>query len=173
VRRSPGGVPGAEFIAAAERIGEVWDTLQQTAHRHGGGPIGYGALNVLRLEAGIPWFGYDFDDTVIPHEAGLEHSHINYTKGCYTGQEIVERVRSRGHVNRKRVGLRFSGATLPGRKTALTSAGKDAGHVTRAGFSSVLGAGIGMGYVRREFDALGSKLEWSGGTAEVIEFPVK
>lgn len=173
VRRSPGGVPGADFIVAREHIGEVWDTLQQAAHQHGGGPIGYGALNVLRLDAGIPWFGYDFDDTVIPHEAGLEHSHINYTKGCYTGQEIVERVRSRGHVNRKRVGLRFTGAALPDRKAALTVAGKDAGYVTRAGFSPVLGAGIGMGYVRREFNAPGSKLEWSGGTAEVIELPVK
>jgi aminomethyltransferase len=172
-RRSPGGVPGAEFITARERIAEVWAALEQAARQHGGGPIGYGALSVLRLEAGIPWFGYDFDDTVIPHEAGLEHSHINYTKGCYTGQEIVERVRSRGHVNRKRVGLRFSGAALPERKAALTSSGKDAGHVTRAGYSPALGAGIGMGYVRREFNAPGNKLAWSGGTAEVIESPVR
>jgi aminomethyltransferase len=173
VRRSPGGVPGAEFMAARERIGQIWAKLEQAAREHGGGPIGYGALNVLRLEAGIPWFGYDFDDTVIPHEAGLEQSHINYTKGCYTGQEIVERVRSRGHVNRKRVGLKFSGTDLLERKAALTSAGKEAGHVTRAGFSPALGAGIGMGCVRREFNAPGSKLEWSGGTAEVIELPVR
>ncbi len=64
----------------------------------------------MRLEAGIPWFGADFDEHQIPHEAALESTHISYTKGCYTGQEIVERVRSRGHVNRRRTGLLFSGA---------------------------------------------------------------
>ena len=56
---------------------------------------------------GIPWFGYDFGEKQIPHEAGLQNSHISYTKGCYTGQEIVERVRSRGQVNRVRVSLKF------------------------------------------------------------------
>ncbi len=61
------------------------------------------ALNALRLEAGVPWFAADFNDAMIPHEAALENTHISFTKGCYTGQEIVERVRSRGHVNRKRV----------------------------------------------------------------------
>ena len=45
---------------------------------------------------------------MIPHEAALESTHISFNKGCYTGQEIVERVRSRGHVNRKRVALKFS-----------------------------------------------------------------
>ena len=65
--------------------------------------MGYQALSALRLEQGIPWFGYDFGEKQIPHEAGLQDSHISYTKGCYTGQEIVERVRSRGQVNRVRV----------------------------------------------------------------------
>jgi folate-binding protein YgfZ len=173
VRRSPGGIAGAEFISERERIGEIWSALEKAARAHGGGPIGFATLNVLRLEAGMPWFGYDFDETVIPHEAGLEHSHINYEKGCYTGQEIVERVRSRGHVNKQRVGLRFTGDSLPERGAALTSAGKEAGHVTRAGFSPALGAGIGMGYVRREFNAPGSPLERSGGRAEVIELPIR
>jgi folate-binding protein YgfZ len=172
MRRSPGGIPGAEFIADRARIPDIWSALDLAARQHRGGPIGYATLNVLRLEDGIPWFGYDFDDTVIPHEAGLEDSHISYTKGCYTGQEIVERVRSRGHVNRKRVGLRFSGSALPHRRAALTSAGKEAGHVTRAGFSPALTAGIGMGYVRREFLAPGTSLQWSGGAAQVIALPL-
>ena len=89
---------------------------------HGGAPIGYRAFNALRLEAGIPWFGADFDEHQIPHEAALENTHISYTKGCYTGQEIVERVRSRGHVNRRRTGLLFSGAEPPPPGTPLTAA---------------------------------------------------
>ena len=71
------------------------------------------ALNSLRLEAGVPWFPADFNDGMIPHEAVLENTHISFNKGCYTGQEIVERVRTRGHVNRKRVGLKFSTAEPP------------------------------------------------------------
>jgi folate-binding protein YgfZ len=173
VRRSPCGVPGAEFIASRELLPTLWQTLVDAARANGGGPIGYDALNALRLEAGIPWFGYDFDDTTIPHEAGLENSHISYTKGCYTGQEIVERVRSRGHVNRRRVGMLFSGETIPAAKTPLRVSGADVGFVTRAAFSYALERPIGMAYVRREHNSAGSKLSWDGGDAEVIALPIE
>ena len=76
-------------------------------------------MNALRLEAGIPWFPDDFNDTVIPHEAALEATHISFSKGCYTGQEIVERVRSRGQVNRRRVQVKFSIAEPPAPLTRL------------------------------------------------------
>ncbi len=173
VRRSPGGIPGAEFIADRNNLPRLWELLVKAARAIGGGPIGYDALSSLRLEAGIPWFGYDFDETVIPHEAGLELSHINYSKGCYTGQEIVERVRSRGHVNRKRVGVAFSANTVPPPKSPLLAGGAEAGFVTRAAFSYALGKPIGMAYLRREHNSPGSKLTWSGGDVEVIELPLR
>jgi folate-binding protein YgfZ len=172
VRRSPAGVPGAEFIASREALPNLWQTLVQAARKRGGGPIGYEALGSLRLEEGTPWFGYDFDETVIPHEAGVESSHISYSKGCYTGQEIVERVRSRGHVNRRRVGVAFTGNIVPAAKTPLLAAGGEVGFVTRAAFSYKLGRPIGMAYIRREHNSVGSKLIWSGGDAEVIELPI-
>ncbi len=172
-RRSPGGIPGVEFVAQRSDLPKLWQALVRAARAAGGGPIGYDALNVLRLETGIPWFGYDFDETVIPHEAGLENSHISYTKGCYTGQEIVERVRSRGHVNRRRVGVSFSGTAVPPPKTPLIVSGAEVGHVTRAGFSFALGRPIAMAYVRRENNSPGSHLTWSGGEAEVIELPLR
>jgi aminomethyltransferase len=172
VRRSPDGVPGAEFIGSRESLPQLWQALVDSARANGGGSIGYDALSTLRLEAGIPWFGYDFDETTIPHEAGLENSHISYTKGCYTGQEIVERVRSRGHVNRKRVGILFSGEKIPDRKTPLLASGAEVGFVTRAAFSYALERPIGMAYVRREHNSVGSKLMWSGGDAEVITLPI-
>src|SRR5882762_2448528 len=108
VKRSPGGVAGAEFVVESEKLGELWRILSGAARKHGGGPMGYTALSGLRLAQGVPWFGYDFGEKQIPHEAGLQASHISYTKGCYTGQGIVERVRSRGQVNRRRVELLFS-----------------------------------------------------------------
>jgi folate-binding protein YgfZ len=172
VRRSLGGVPGFECIVERASVESLWDALLDAVRAVGGGPIGYNALNTLRLEAGIPWFGYDFDENVIPHEARLETTHISFSKGCYTGQEIVERVRSRGHVNRVRAGLEFSGSAIPDRGAKLTADGKEVGHVTSAGFSRALGHGIGMGYLRREHAAPGSVLQCAGASATVIELPL-
>jgi folate-binding protein YgfZ len=171
VRRSV-GAPGFECIVARDRVEALWDLLLEAVRAVGGGPIGYSTLNSLRLEAGIPWFGYDFDESVIPHEAGLEHSHINYSKGCYTGQEIVERVRSRGHVNRVRAGVEFSGVAVPERGIKLSAGGKEVGNVTRAAFSLAVGHPIGMAYLRREVSAVGTSLEYSGGTTRVIAVPL-
>jgi aminomethyltransferase len=118
---------------------------------------------------GTPWFGYDFSEKQIPHEAGLEISHISYTKGCYTGQEIVERVRSRGQVNRRRVELLFSGDGVPENGANLTVDDKPAGFVTRAAQSWFPPSVLGMGYLGKENRAPGTKLQWSGGTATVAE----
>jgi len=172
VRRSQSGQLGAELIAERAELPALWRTLLEAVRAHGGGAIGYAALNALRLEAGVPWFGYDFDEKTIPHEAALETSHISYVKGCYTGQEIVERVRSRGHVNRRRVGLQFSGSAAPEHDAKLLADGKEAGQVTSAAFSPAAGCAMGMGYVRREHNSPGSRLQWSGGEAEVIELPL-
>jgi folate-binding protein YgfZ len=173
LRRSFGGNASAEFIAARNDLPKLWEVLVDAAKSQGGGPAGFAALSALRIEQGTAWYGYDFDDTVIPHEAGLENSHISYAKGCYTGQEIVERVRSRGHVNRKRVGIAFTGDVVPPAKTALTANGAEVGRVTRAAFSYALNRPIGMAYLRREHTATGSKVAWSGGEAEVIALPIR
>jgi folate-binding protein YgfZ len=171
IRRSPGEFPRAEFLVERTHLETLWQVLQEKTKAAAGGPVGYTALSVLRLEQGVPWFSYDFGDKQIPHEAALENSHISYTKGCYTGQEIVERVRSRGQVNRRRVGLFFTGGTVPACGEILTADGKEAGHVARAAFSPALSSVIGMGYVRRENNSVGSKLEWRGGAATVTNFP--
>jgi folate-binding protein YgfZ len=173
VRRNWVGHTGAELFAPREKLPSLWKSVAASVAQAGGIPIGFDAINSLRLEAGIPWFGYDFGDSVIPHEAGLENSHISYTKGCYTGQEIVERVRSRGQVNRRRVGLRFDGAELPANGSKLLSGAAEVGHVTSAAHSFALGKSIGMGYVRREHSAPGAKLQSESGPAEVIELPLK
>src|SRR3984893_7713194 len=172
IRRSPGTSVGAEFLVERSHLEPLWGTLREKTKAAGGGPIGYSALSAIRLEQGIPWFSYDFGEKQIPHEAALEISHISYTKRCYTGQEIVERVRSRGQVNRRRVGLRFTGDAVPSPGEILTSDGKEAGYVTRAAFSPALSSAIGMGYVRKENNSPGSNLEWPGGIATVTKFPV-
>jgi len=175
VKRLPGGVAGAEFVVVREKLVPLWEILLEATRKHGGGPMGYSALSGLRLAQGVPWFGYDFGEKQIPHEAGLQDSHISYTKGCYTGQEIVERVRSRGQVNRQRVGLVFSGETVPEAGTPLMMDGKETGLVTRAAkaWDSVPARGLGMGYVRREAGARGTVLQWANGTATVTQLPIQ
>jgi len=169
VKRSPGGVPGAEFLAESEKLPELWQVLSDAARWHEGGPMGYAALSGMRLAQGVPWFGYDFGEKQIPHEAGLQDSHINYTKGCYTGQEIVERVRSRGQVNRQRVRLGFSGDVVPEQEAPLTLDGKEVGHVTRAARTWDPARILGMAYVRKEAAAPETVLQWASGTATVLK----
>jgi len=167
-RRLPGGTEGAEFLLERADLEKVWPVLLEATQRNSGGAMGYSALSARRLAQGIPWFGYDFGEQQIPHEAGLENSHISYTKGCYTGQEIVERVRSRGQVNRRRVRIRFEGDAVPQAGAALTANGKEVGHVTRAAKSWHPPEVLGMAYVRKEQAVTESKLEWAGGPGTVL-----
>jgi aminomethyltransferase len=169
LRRSHFGQPGAELIASRDALPALWSKLLASVRVHGGEPIGMAALNSLRLEAGIPWFPADFNDAMIPHEAALEDTHISFNKGCYTGQEIVERVRSRGHVNRKRVSLQFSTAQPPAPGTKLRAGEAEIGFVTSAAFSPAAGAAIGMGYVRREQFAPGSLVELDSATTAMVK----
>jgi|HubBroStandDraft_2_1064218.scaffolds.fasta_scaffold01788_10 folate-binding protein YgfZ len=172
----PGTHPifGAEFLVERANAPALWQILRDAARAHAGGPAGYTALNALRLEQGVPWFSYDFGEKQIPHEAGLQDSHISYTKGCYTGQEIVERVRSRGQVNRTRVTLKIEATDLPAANTPLLSDDKEFGYITRAAFSPALNAIIAAAYLRREKSAPNSRLTLpTGATATVISPPLK
>jgi len=168
IRRSHFGYVGAEIIAPRKSLIQLWDNLLELVRLRGGQPIGMKTLESLRLEAGIPFYPADFNDTVIPHEAAVEGTHISFSKGCYTGQEIVERVRSRGQVNRLRVKLKFSTPEPPPFATRLSAEGKELGLVTSSAYSPKAGTAIGIGYSRREHNAPGAILDYDGGTAEVV-----
>ena len=168
--------PAATLMASREDLAALWQQLSLRVRAHGGIPAGMEALNSIRLERGIPWFGHDYDDKNIPHEAGVERSHISYEKGCYTGQEIVERVRSRGHVNRRLTELKFLASAAPAPQTKLLVSEKgtvsEVGHITSTAFSPLLGHPIGLGYLRREHSAIGTRLDASGIPAEVVAPPL-
>ena len=172
VRRELAGDPAATIVAGREHLQALWRELAERVRLHGGAPGGMEALNSIRLECGTPWFGSDYDDRQIPHEAGLEHSHISYEKGCYTGQEIVERVRSRGHVNRRLTELRFFADVAPASGTKLTLDGNETGIVTSTAFSPRIGQPIGLGYLRREHSAIGTRMDAAGTPVEVIAPPL-
>lgn len=126
-------------------------------------------LEVLRIEAGTPLLGPDLDDTVLPDEARLDHA-VSSDKGCYVGQEIVARVRSRGQVNHLLVGLRFEAGELPAADTPLVAGERRSGEVTSVCTSPTLGA-IGLGYLRREHAKPGTRVRAGELDAEVVALP--
>ncbi len=172
VRLSETGEEGFRLIFVVEQAQNVWEALTAQRRHVDWKPVGQGALNILRTEAGIPWYGADLNEQTLPPEAGLEGRAISYTKGCYLGQEIVERIRSRGHVNRKLVGLMLGGDSLPAAGAKLLRNGKEVGVITTAVHSPTLEADIALGYVRREHLERGTKLDVEGGgAAEVTTLP--
>ncbi len=98
------------------------------------------------------------DDTTLVAEAGLADA-ISYTKGCYLGQEVVERVAARGQVQRKLVGVLCAGPTIPPAHATLVHAGKDVGWVTSAVWSPARASVVALAYVRRECWDPGTKLD--------------
>ncbi|HMC57153.1 MAG TPA: hypothetical protein VKH19_18385 [Gemmatimonadaceae bacterium] len=150
VMRSPDlGVEGYEIFVLPEAFETVWE-LSTKAHAT---PAGIAVCDVARVEAGRPEWGVDMDDNTIPQEANLEDlGAISYTKGCYTGQEVVARVHFRGHVNRTLRGLRAAGTVPPPqRATLLDVEGKVVGEVRSSLTSPRLG-GIALAMVRREIE---------------------
>jgi folate-binding protein YgfZ len=124
---------------------------------------------VLRIEAGRPRLGAELSQAVLPPEARLEGS-ISYTKGCYIGQEIVARLRSRGHVNHLLVGLRVEGPALPARGASIRAGDAPIGEVTSAARSPHAGV-IALGFVRVGHDAPGTVLAVDGARAQVAALP--
>jgi folate-binding protein YgfZ len=120
------------------------------------------ALDVLRVEAGVPRFLVDMTDDTIPLEAGIEDRAISFTKGCYVGQEIIVRVTTRGggRVAKKLVGLRVEADARPPAAGAAIHAGDRAvGKVTSAVWSPRCAAVIALGYVHRDYAEPGTRLE--------------
>jgi len=165
------GDPGFDLVMARSDAPAVWRALLANGGLH---PIGMAAAEVLRLEAGRPYVDVDFDESHLVLEAGLERG-INFQKGCYLGQEIVERASARGHVNKRLVGLRIEGEETPQRDARIWKDGGETGRITSAVFSPELRTPIAFGYVRREAMAAGSRVEVevSGKTqpAEVVTLP--
>jgi len=157
--------PGFEIIVARGDVVRVRAALGlPTAER--------GDLEILRLEAGIPWPGVDFDESRLVLEAALERG-IHFKKGCYLGQEVVERASARGHVNRRLVGLSLEGDRAPLRGARIVRGNDDVGEVTSAVFSPALARAIALGYVRREVMEPGNRLTIDGGIAEVVRLPFR
>ena len=141
-------------------LGAVADKLNNAVKTLGGRLCGCNAFEIARIEAGIPRFGQDMDESNIPLEAGLENRGISFSKGCYIGQEVISRIRTYGQVAKALRGLRLgdTAAPLPAKGDKLLKEGKEVGYVTSAVASPKLNAKIALGYVRKEFNQMGTEL---------------
>ena len=146
-------VPNGSLAAAAAQ-------LLAAASPAGGRACGWTAFETARIEAGRPRYGADMDETHLPLECGLESRAVSYSKGCYIGQEVINRIHSVGHVNRELRGLRLAAAltALPVHGDKLFQGDREAGYVTSAVKSPVLNHPIALGFIRREYNQTGNEL---------------
>jgi folate-binding protein YgfZ len=163
------GSHGFDLFVPTNSLAVLADKLIAGAKEMGGRLCGWRALETARIEAGIPRFGAEMDETNLAPEAGIESRAISYTKGCYIGQEIIARIRTYGQVAKALRGLRLTGdsAALPAKGDKLFFGDKEVGYVCSAIHSPTLNANIGLGYVRREHNQIGTELKVGGKTGEI------
>jgi len=161
VRSSVTGLPGYQVIAPlAER-----DALVAQLEAAGAAAADPECVRTVRLECGKPRYGEDISDRYLVHETQVL-SAVHFSKGCYIGQEIVERVRSRGGVHRFLVPLRIESDQAPAPGAKITAGGREAGEVTSAAYSPALREVAALGYVRRD-EAGQAPLEVEGMPARI------
>ena len=164
------GVEGFDLILPAERKDEVAARLRDA----GAIDIAAETAEVCRIEAGRPLFLVDMDEHTIPLEAGIEDRAISLSKGCYVGQEVIIRVLHRGHgrVARRLVGLTFNvGARVPAHGDRLRAGTREAGSVSSAAASPVLGRPIALAMLHRDFTEPGAVVDANGEPATVTRLP--
>ncbi len=148
------GETGYGFLTQKDKATRVQAALEQNGGAKELTHIQASAMEILRIEAGIPRYGVDFDESSIPLEAGLDKA-VSFSKGCFPGQEILARLDSRGGVSKKLCGLVLKGETPPKKDDRILQDGAEVGRITSAVFSPTLKKTIAMGYLKKECWVIG------------------
>jgi folate-binding protein YgfZ len=163
---------GFDLIIDSDKATILWNALINAGAR----PVGYDALEILRIEAGQPRYGVDMDETNVVTEAALDTA-VSYTKGCYVGQEIIARIKYRGHVAKKLSGLMFDQGVKVEVGALIKSKDddKEIGRITSAAYSPHLGRTIALGYLKYDYIASDTSVKVVAGDdqlpAQVTELP--
>jgi folate-binding protein YgfZ len=168
VRGEDSEFPSYEIWLAPDRVRQLWDALLAA----GATPVGSEALELQRIFSGIPRYGIDIRERDLPQETEQARA-LNFNKGCYVGQEIVERIRSRGAVHRKFTGFFAEGAEPIAAGTKIVSAEKEVGEITSSA-SLQLRRGnktVALGYIRREVGVPGREVSIGRAKATVAQLP--
>jgi folate-binding protein YgfZ len=160
VRDSDTGESGFDLIIPRLHLLAIAKSLTEAGKLCGAAWVGEDAHDVLRIEAGVPRYSIDFTEDNLLLEVGIDHA-VSFTKGCYLGQEVVERIRSRGHVNKKLVGLLVAATEPLAARDLILAGDQEIGQVTSSTHSPALNTSIALGYVHKDF--------WHPGTAVHIK----
>ncbi|MBO0911451.1 MAG: folate-binding protein YgfZ [Acidobacteria bacterium] len=158
-------VPNYEFWMPNDQLERAWKLLLG----RGAVEVQAESLEMFRILCGIPKVGKDIRERTLPQETGQERA-LNFNKGCYIGQEIVERIRSRGAVHRTLVGLEIEGEA-PIEAGKIESQAKDVGELTSVARAPIKGKRIALGYVRKEFLGTDQALAAQGRTVKPRPLP--
>ena len=158
---------GFDILVNSDQAAQVREALINA----GAPPVSDDTFEILRIEAGIARYGLDMDETNIVTETNLDDA-VSYTKGCYVGQEIIVRIKHRGHVAKKLTGLRVeTDRSIEPGAVIKSSDGTEIGKVTSTAVSPKLGNTIGLGYLRYEYLEAGTNVIADGIAATVSELP--
>lgn len=156
------GEDGFDLIIPTTNISQLQEKLTEA----GATPVQDATLETLRIEAGVPRFGIDMDETNVVSETNLDEA-ISFTKGCYIGQEIIARIKYRGHVAKKLTGLLFDADVRVDVASTIKSEGKDVGRITSVTYSPSLGRTVALAYLRYERTEPGTKVTITTGDVDV------
>ena len=158
-----------ELWLAPGDVRKTWDALVA----HGATPVGLEALELQRIVSGVPMYGVDIRERDLPQETEQARA-LNFNKGCYVGQEIVERIRSRGAVHRKFVGFVAEGGPPIATGTKIVAGEKEVGEITSAASLRIASEEktVALGYIRREVGMPGREVKMGDVTFTVVPLPV-
>jgi folate-binding protein YgfZ len=165
-----GDMPGVDsyeiWLAPGDRE-QLWNLLTKS----GGKPTGEAALELLHIAAGVPRYGQDIRERDLPQETEQARA-LNFNKGCYIGQEIIERIRSRGAVHRKFTGFEVEG-NLPTPGATIQSDGREIGEITSAATLPLAAndRSVALGYIRREMATSGRKFQLQNTALAIANLP--
>jgi folate-binding protein YgfZ len=158
-----------EIWITPDNVRKLWDALRAA----GAAPVGSEALELQRIVSGVPRYGVDIRERDLPQETEQARA-LNFNKGCYVGQEIVERIRSRGAVHRKFTGFMVEGAVQIAAATRIIAGEKEVGEITSAASLQLAGYDktVALGYIRREAGVPGREVTIGAVRATVVPLPV-
>lgn len=165
-----------ELFLPNDRAIPVWEFLTDAARPVPALPVGDRAVQACRIETGIPWSGREITNETLPAETRQSDRAVSRNKGCYLGQEVVERMRSRDALAKILVGLRIEGTQLPAVPGPIELDGAPVGSVTSVCHSFAMDSVIALAFVRTKFSEPGTVLTvtWDQGRAQatVAEWPL-
>lgn len=173
-RRSVTGEKGFHLFIPAQKAAPIAKRILAVGGLYGLRPVGSNAHEILRIEAGIPRYGIDMDETTTLSETGLESIAAGETKGCCPGQEVVAGVKTYGGLNRKLCGLVFDKEGLPKTGDKVLKDNVETGFITSACHSPTLGKGIALAYLQKGSFDPGTQvsIQSTGLAAKVTPLPL-